>query len=80
MSRDPIAEKGGLNLYGYVLNDPVNLWDPLGLDAVFRFTNGTTQTANTANDFQGIAQNASPGSTDQLDVRGHSNSQNAGLE
>ena len=32
LSRDPIAEKGGLNLYGYVFYNPVNLDDPLGLD------------------------------------------------
>ena len=32
LSRDPIAENGGINLYAYVLNDPVNYWDPLGLD------------------------------------------------
>lgn len=30
LSRDPIEEQGGLNLYGYVLNDPVNMVDPLG--------------------------------------------------
>jgi RHS repeat-associated protein len=34
ISRDPIAEKGGLNFYGYVLNNPLNLIDPLGLDAI----------------------------------------------
>jgi hypothetical protein len=28
-----MGEAGGLNLYGYCLNDPVNLWDPLGLVA-----------------------------------------------
>jgi len=32
LSRDPIAEDGGINLYGYVLNDPINWWDPDGLD------------------------------------------------
>jgi len=31
ISRDPIAENGGINLYGYCLNDPVNWVDPLGL-------------------------------------------------
>jgi len=30
-SRDPIEERGGLNLYGMVGNNPVNLWDYLGL-------------------------------------------------
>ncbi|RYD84892.1 MAG: RHS repeat-associated core domain-containing protein [Verrucomicrobiaceae bacterium] len=31
LSTDPIAEKGGVNLYGYVLGNPVNWIDPLGL-------------------------------------------------
>jgi RHS repeat-associated protein len=30
-SRDPIGELGGINLYAYVLNDPLNLIDPYGL-------------------------------------------------
>jgi len=34
-AKDPIRFKGGdTNLYGYVLNDPVNLVDSLGLDSV----------------------------------------------
>ena len=32
LSRDPIGERGGLNLYGFVGNDPVNRWDLLGLN------------------------------------------------
>jgi len=31
LSRDPIGEEGGINLYGYVGNSPTNLTDPLGL-------------------------------------------------
>ncbi|PTY01860.1 hypothetical protein DB347_25230 [Opitutaceae bacterium EW11] len=31
ISRDPIAEEGGLNLYAYVGNNPISLIDPLGL-------------------------------------------------
>jgi hypothetical protein len=31
ISIDPIAEEGGINLYGMVENDPVNAIDPLGL-------------------------------------------------
>jgi integrase/recombinase XerD len=33
-SRDPIEERGGLNLYGFVRNDGVNWIDVLGLDVI----------------------------------------------
>jgi hypothetical protein len=32
ISRDPIKEDGGINLYAYCGNDPVNRHDPLGFD------------------------------------------------
>jgi RHS repeat-associated protein len=32
LSRDPIGERGGANLYGFVGNSPQNYLDPLGLD------------------------------------------------
>ena len=34
LSRDPIEERGGLNLYGFVGNDGVNRWDWLGMQGV----------------------------------------------
>ncbi len=33
LSRDPMGENGGINLYQYCFNDPINLWDPSGLIA-----------------------------------------------
>jgi RHS repeat-associated protein len=33
INRDPIGEQGGLNLYAFVGNDPVNNWDLLGMDS-----------------------------------------------
>jgi len=35
LSRDPIAEKGGFNLYGIVHNNPINNWDVLGQDGYY---------------------------------------------
>jgi hypothetical protein len=36
-SRDPIDERGGMNLYGFVGNDGVNQWDLLGLKCCVLF-------------------------------------------
>ncbi|WP_198159255.1 RHS repeat-associated core domain-containing protein, partial [Methylomonas lenta] len=33
VSRDPIEENGGINLYTYVLNNPLRYIDPLGLES-----------------------------------------------
>ena len=31
INRDPIEEEGGVNMYGFVNNDPINIYDTLGL-------------------------------------------------
>ena len=43
INRDPLGERGGTNLYAFVLNDPINYWDYLGLecDGVFDRETGT---------------------------------------
>jgi len=45
LGRDPIGERGGINLYGYVLDDPINLIDPLGLCPVPRLNGKPSTTA-----------------------------------
>src|SRR5690349_18423481 len=32
INRDPLGERGGENLFGFVMNDAVNGFDPLGLE------------------------------------------------
>ena len=34
LNRDPLEEQGGINLYGFVGNDPINAIDPLGLTTI----------------------------------------------
>ena len=46
-SRDPIEEKGGYNLYGFVTNNSVNLIDVLGMSGLVYSTDVTLETKPT---------------------------------
>lgn len=61
LSADPIGEAGGMNLYAYCLGDPINGWDPYGLE--FFAWNGTAGewAENAANFSMGMADNLSFG-------------------
>jgi RHS repeat-associated protein len=49
LSRDPSGEGGGLNLYGYAYNDPINFTDLLGLSGTLVVcSSGTTGIGNHA--------------------------------
>lgn len=52
LSRDPIGEQAGLNLYAYVGNEPVRNLDPFGLDAYIRSANGSVVRVGTADGSQ----------------------------
>ena len=53
LNRDPIAEKGGLNLYGYVGNDPTQRTDPLGLRSILNY--GTCCNMTSGTEFASVA-------------------------
>src|SRR5690625_2294410 len=46
LNRDPLEEDGGLNLYAFVGNDPVNRWDYLGLKFDWQPWVGTSLSLN----------------------------------
>jgi len=66
-SRDPIAEKGGINLYDYCYDSPMGLIDPLGLIAIMHCLrcNGQTTCRFEVNGSNGAPFTANAGPNDQ---------------
>jgi RHS repeat-associated protein len=67
LNRDPIAERGGLNLYEYSANDAVNRIDPLGLFEVLIFDpvgQGHSSFGHTATVVNGTAYSWGPAGMD----------------
>jgi RHS repeat-associated protein len=55
LSRDPLSEEGGLNLYAYVANNPVAAFDLLGLCTTWEaFGNGLNNTVTAIGDSMGL--------------------------
>ena len=48
LNRDPIAERGGANLYGFVYNDPTQKWDYLGQTVHLAPLNGEVDNRSSA--------------------------------
>ncbi|WP_232363770.1 RHS repeat domain-containing protein [Desulfogranum japonicum] len=78
ISADPIGLDGGLNLYAYVENDPVNWIDPFGLESILIFKTEGNPVRDPANPWHKPAQYAAKESYelygdkyDNLDVSIH---------
>jgi len=66
ISKDPIEEQGGLNLYGMVSNDVVNRWDYLGLSPVLKATTVGSIYAGNAGEYSWTIQWSVSDSSDSI--------------
>lgn len=59
LNRDPIGEAGGMNLFRFVENNPVDQYDPFGLTSLT--LNGTKYPINSRSDFDAAMKQATQG-------------------
>jgi RHS repeat-associated protein len=74
INRDPIGERGGLNVFSYVYNSVSFLVDNLGYEATLTFSDGSSAVTDTASGFERIVSAAGPGSITRIEISGHANS------
>ena len=61
LSRDPFEEKGGINLYSYVLGNPISFTDPFGLDGDNTLAKWVVSIVSAINIWGGADKNGVPG-------------------
>ena len=79
LNRDPIQEFGGINLYGYVGNNPVNRIDPWGLLGITSTNGGTTIYVSTVKQFINQVGAQPNGTISSIDLTGHANPTTQGI-
>ena len=79
LNKDPMAEQGGLNLYTYVANEPINDVDPLGLLVVITSTSGNVGNVWTVQQFINQVQAQPNGTISDINFVGHANSMVQGI-
>jgi RHS repeat-associated protein len=78
-NHDPIGERGGINLYRAMNNNPVNWIDPLGLLVVITTTQGNVISVWTAQQFINQVQAQPDGTISDINFVGHGSSEVQGI-
>jgi RHS repeat-associated protein len=79
LNRDPIQERGGIDLYDYVGNNPVSYIDPLGLVVIIRTVGGATIYVYTVKQFINEVDSQTSGTISSIDFTGHASPTSQGI-